>query len=132
MIEKLFRGYVEGLGSKTLAAIFAAIVSAVLAPILLSKFGVDPALTFDVLVGIGTLITLFLFRQWHLDASTGGKTSTQYLMTLKALQAAEVALPDGTTLDTIVKQVIKSMQDASATKGEPPPAPVVPSPASPQ
>lgn len=128
MIEKLFRGYVEGLGSKTLAFILAGVASGIVAPILFTKLGVDPTLTFDLLVGLFTLVVLGVFKIWHIDAKSGGKTTTAYLSTLKALQMAEVALPDGTTLDTIVKQVIKSMQDASATKGEPP-APVVPSPA---
>jgi uncharacterized membrane protein YeaQ/YmgE (transglycosylase-associated protein family) len=129
MIEKFFRGIVEGLGSKTVTLIFAGIVAALVAPVLFTKLGVSPEVTFDVLYGIGGVIVLGVLNRWHVDVSTDGKTTTANLLTLKALQAAEAKVPDGTPYDVILKQMIEAMQKA---QGKEPAALAVPPPASPQ
>jgi hypothetical protein len=77
------------------------------------------------------VIVLGVLNRWHVDVSTDGKTTTANLLTLKALQAAEAKVPDGTPYDVILKQMIEAMQKA---QGKEPAALAVPlpPPASPQ
>lgn len=129
MIGKLFgnvfRGYVEGLGSKTVAFVVMAIVAAILAPVLFQKFGIDPALTREVLYGLGGSVLVVVLNRTLVDVKTGGQTTTQYLMTQRALQGLERILPDGKLPDAIVKEVLLAMARAQVTGGVAgsPPAP---------
>lgn len=136
MIGKLFRGYVEGMGSKTIAFVVMAIAAAFVGPILFNKFGIDPALTREVLYGLAGVVAAVVVKQGIVDTVSGGTTTTQYLMTQRALQAAERALPDGTALDAVVKEVLLAMSRAQVTGGvaggtssPPAAAPAVPPPA---
>jgi hypothetical protein len=117
MIGKLLRGYVEGLGSKTIAFVVMAIVAALVAPILFSKFGIDPELTREVLYGLGAATLTVVLKQFVVDVKSNGATTTQYLLTKRALQELEAALPDGTKLDAVVKEVLLAMNRAQVTGG---------------
>ena len=127
MIGKLFRGYVEGMGSKTIAFAVMAIAAAFLGPVLFQKFGIDPELTREVLYGLAGVVAAIVVKQGIVDVVSGGQTTTQYLMTKKALQGLEGALPDGTRLDAMVKEIILAMNRAQTTGGiagaTPPPLP---------
>lgn len=132
MIKNLIRGYVEGVGSKTLAFIGAGLLAALIAPILHAKLGIEPSVTFDFLVGTFIVILAGVAKIWHTDIKTEGKSTTAALMTIQALQAAEKLTKDGTPLDDTIRRVIKEMQEQSATKGEEPAPVQVPPPAPPQ
>jgi uncharacterized membrane protein YvlD (DUF360 family) len=117
MIGKMLRGYVEGLGSKTIAFVVMAIVAALVAPILFSKFGIPVDVTHEVLYGLGAATLTVVLKQLVVDVKSNGATTTQYLMTKRALQELEAALPDGSKLDSIVREVLLAMNRAQVTGG---------------
>jgi hypothetical protein len=140
MIGKLFRGYVEGVGSKTIAFAFAAIAVAFVAPWAHQKLGIPPDMTRELLYGLAGVAALVILGRSAVDVASGGKTTTQYAMTQKALQGLETLLPDGTPLDVAVKEIMLAMNRAQTVGGygaapapttPPAPAPApVPPPAS--
>ncbi len=126
MLGKILRGYVEGVGSKVIAFVLVAIVAAFVAPLLFNKFGIPLDITRDVLYGLGGIVALVVASKWHVDVASGGATSTQYLLTQRALQQVEKILPDGTPLDTAVKEILLAMnraQTVGGIAGAPAPAP---------
>ncbi len=117
MLGKFLRSYVEGVGSKVIAFVLIAIVAAFVAPILFHRFGVPVELTREVLYGLAGIVALVVASKWHVDVASGGATTTQFLMTQKALQTVEKILPDGTSLDTAVKEILLAMNRAQTTGG---------------
>ncbi len=113
MIGNLFRGFVEGLGSKSLADIFAAMVSVLLVSLLNKKFnlGLSETEFFTVIGAILALAFGFLFKQWHLDVKTDGKTTTQALMIDKLAKAMASALPDHTIADKLARAIDAAIPD---------------------
>jgi hypothetical protein len=58
-----------------------------------------------------------VLKQFVVDVKSNGATTTQYLLTKRALQELEAALPDGTKLDAVVKEVLLAMNRAQVTGG---------------
>lgn len=123
-MPNVFKAIVDGLGSKRLAAVLAAVVAVPLALMLQKYLSLDPSTTVPMLGSILLPVVLFVLSQWHLDKVTGGQTTTAYRLTLGGAQAIEKIAKDGTLVDQIARQVIKAMQDA-----EPPGAALEPVPA---
>jgi hypothetical protein len=116
----LFKAYVEGLGSKKLAAVLAAVVAVFAAPIAFKYLGIDSASLIEVFVALLTPVLTFVFAQWHIDAKSGGVTTTAYRLTLQAAQATAAIAKDGTVVDTIARAVALALQKEGG-----PPAPAL-------
>jgi hypothetical protein len=108
----LFKAYVEGLGSKRLAAVVAAMVAVPVVLLGQKYLGLAPDTTMPLVLGVLAPAVLFVLSQWHIDKATGGQTTTAYRLTLGSAQAIERLAKDGTLVDTIARAVVKSMQDA--------------------
>jgi hypothetical protein len=120
MIGNLFRGFVEGLGSKSLANIFAAVFSVLLTVFLGKKTGLPEN---EVYVVVGSILALafgFLFKQWHLDVKTDGKTTTQALLIDKLAKMAAGALPENTVAHKVADAVDAAIPDNGSVPQTPP------------
>jgi hypothetical protein len=130
-MPNVFKAIVDGLGSKRLAAVLAAVVAVPLALVLQKYLTLDPSTTLPMIGSILIPVVLFVLSQWHLDKVSGGQTTTAYRLTLGTAQAIEKVAKDGTLVDQIARQVIKAMQDADPPGAALEPAPVPPASPSP-
>jgi lysylphosphatidylglycerol synthetase-like protein (DUF2156 family) len=112
MIGNFIRSIVEGLGSKTLAAVLAAVMAVFLLPLTNKYLAFVPQADIvslcSLIIGI---VLAFVFKQWHLDVTTGGQTSTQALMLNKLAKQLAAATKENTRLNDIAKAVDAAIPD---------------------
>lgn len=117
-------------GSKKLTALVATILAGILVPVLNQslKLNLDTGTVQAALAAIVGAFIAYVAAQAHVDASTGGQTTTAYQLTQAAAVAAASALPPHTIGAQVAAAVVAELRKAEATVA----IPVVVPPTAPQ
>jgi len=116
---------VEQFGSKKLIAALCAVAAALVVPDINRSLGVSldsGAVATQLAVVVGPLV-LYILAQWHIDVTTGGKTTTAYQLTQTAATAAAAALPANTIAAQVASAVVAALRDPEAGPLAPPAVP---------
>jgi hypothetical protein len=113
MISNFLRAFIEGLGGRTIALVFASILSTFFAAGAQKWLGISPEQLSTVLLALVLPAVLAILKLWHLDVATDGKTTTHALMLDRAAKTIAALAPDGTVVDRLAKAVDAAIPDTA-------------------